>query len=69
MGATSDYWRPLYYVFEDVPPVMLVNAKTARNIPGRKTDVSALPGWLSSAPTGCSTPRSSRLNRSASCVI
>ena len=40
MEATSDYWRPFYYRFEDVLPVMLVNAKAARNIPGRKTDVS-----------------------------
>lgn len=40
MEATSDYWKPFYYLFEDTLPVMLVNAKTARNIPGRKTDVS-----------------------------
>lgn len=39
MEATSDYWKPFYYLFEDVLPVMLVNAKAARNIPGRKTDV------------------------------
>ena len=45
MEATSDYWKPFYYVFEDVLPVMLVNAKSARNIPGRKTDVlTELPG-------------------------
>ena len=46
MEATSDYWKPFYYVFEDVLPVMLVNAKSARNIPGRKTDVSDA-AWLS----------------------
>lgn len=40
MEATSDYWKPFYFLFEDVLPVMLVNAKAARNIPGRKTDVS-----------------------------
>ena len=40
MEATSDYWKPFYYLFEDALPVMLVNAKAARNIPGRKTDVS-----------------------------
>lgn len=45
MEATSDYWRPFYYLFEDVLPVMLVNAKAARNIPGRKTDVSDA-AWL-----------------------
>ena len=45
MEATSDYWRPFYYLFEDALPVMLVNAKAARNIPGRKTDVSDS-AWL-----------------------
>lgn len=45
MEATSDYWKPFYYVFEDALPVMLVNAKAARNIPGRKTDVSDA-SWL-----------------------
>ncbi|GAA5227057.1 hypothetical protein GCM10025778_15900 [Paeniglutamicibacter antarcticus] len=45
MEATSDYWKPFYYLFEDVLPVMLVNAKAARNIPGRKTDVSDA-SWL-----------------------
>ena len=45
MEATSDYWKPFYYLLEDVLPVMLVNAKAARNIPGRKTDVSDA-AWL-----------------------
>jgi transposase len=45
MKATSDYWKPFYYLFEESLPVMLVNAKTARNIPGRKTDVSDA-AWL-----------------------
>jgi transposase len=45
MEATSDYWKPFYYVMEDVLPVMLVNAKHARNIPGRKSDVSDA-AWL-----------------------
>ena len=40
MESTSDYWKPFYYVFEGSLPVVLVNAKAARNIPGRKTDVS-----------------------------
>ena len=38
--STSDYWKPFYYLLEDALPVMLVNAKAARNVPGRKTDVS-----------------------------
>jgi transposase len=45
MEATSDYWKPFYYVLEDQLPVMLVNAKHARNIPGRKSDVSDA-AWL-----------------------
>ncbi|GAB3609406.1 IS110 family transposase [Humibacter ginsengiterrae] len=45
MEATSDYWKPFYFLMEDTLPVMLVNAKQARNIPGRKTDVSDA-AWL-----------------------
>ncbi|MDJ0315489.1 IS110 family transposase [Arthrobacter sp. H35-D1] len=40
MQATSDYWKPFYYLMEGALPVMMVNAKSARNIPGRKADVS-----------------------------
>jgi transposase len=40
MEATGDYWKPVYYALEGTLPVLLVNAKNARNIPGRKTDVS-----------------------------
>ena len=45
MEATSDYWKPFFYLMEDTLPVILVNAKAARNIPGRKTDVSDA-AWL-----------------------
>lgn len=45
MEATSDYWKPFFYLMEGAVPVMLVNAKQARNIPGRKTDVSDA-AWL-----------------------
>jgi transposase len=46
MEATSDYWRPFYYVLEDGPfEVMLVNARHVKNLPGRKTDVSDA-AWL-----------------------
>jgi transposase len=45
MEATSDYWKPFYYLLEETLPVVLVNAKAARNIPGRKTDVSDA-AWL-----------------------
>jgi len=46
MEATSDYWKPFYYVLEDGPwELMLVNPRHARNMPGRKTDVSDA-AWL-----------------------
>ena len=41
MEATSDYWKPFFYVLEDAPfEVMLVNARHTKNMPGRKTDVN-----------------------------
>lgn len=40
LEATGDYWKPFYYGLEDVLNVMLVNARHAKNLPGRKTDIS-----------------------------
>jgi len=41
MEASGDYWKPFYYLLEDGPfELMLVNPAHARNLPGRKTDVS-----------------------------
>ena len=42
MEATSDYWKPFYYLLEDLPgvEVMLVNARHVKNLPGRKSDVA-----------------------------
>lgn len=40
MEATGDYWKPFYYGLEDDLNLMLVNARHAKNLPGRKTDVS-----------------------------
>jgi transposase len=37
---TTGHREPFYYLLESTLPPMLVNAKAARNIPGRKTDVS-----------------------------
>lgn len=47
MEATSDYWKPFYYLLEDIPgvEVMLVNARQVKNMPGRKTDVTDA-AWL-----------------------
>lgn len=42
MEATSDYWKPYYYLLEDLPDcdVQLVNARHVKNVPGRKSDVN-----------------------------
>jgi hypothetical protein len=52
MEATSDFLKPFYYVMEDTLPVMLVDARHARNIPGRKSDLqlSCMPCRNSSWP-------------------
>jgi transposase len=43
--STSDYWKPFYYLLDDELDVVLVNAASVRNLPGRKTDVSDA-AWL-----------------------
>ncbi|MDX2814245.1 IS110 family transposase [Streptomyces sp. PA03-5A] len=43
--ATSDYWKPYYYVLAEDLNVVLVNARQVKNLPGRKTDVSDA-AWL-----------------------
>jgi transposase len=42
MEATSDYWKPFYYLLEDLSgvEVLLVNARHVKTLPGRKTDVA-----------------------------
>lgn len=42
MEATSDYWKPYFFLLEDLPgcEVMLVNARHVKNVPGRKSDVN-----------------------------
>jgi hypothetical protein len=37
--STSDYWKPFYYLLDDELDVVLVNAASVRNLPGRKTDL------------------------------
>lgn len=40
MEATSDYWKPVYYLLEDaIAEVQLLNARHVKAVPGRKTDV------------------------------
>lgn len=42
MEATGDYWKPFFYLLEDLTgvEVMLVNARHVKTVPGRKTDVA-----------------------------
>jgi transposase len=40
MEATGDYWKPVYYVLEEIVEVQLLNAAHMHNVPGRKTDVT-----------------------------
>jgi len=41
MEATGVYWRPVWYMLQDLEGVelLLVNARHVKNVPGRKTDV------------------------------
>ncbi|NEC88281.1 IS110 family transposase [Streptomyces sp. SID12501] len=45
MEATSDYWKPFHHLLAEDLNVILVNARQAKNLPGRKTDVSDA-AWL-----------------------
>lgn len=39
MESTGVYWKPVYYVLEEVFTCLLVNAAHVSKVPGRKTDV------------------------------
>lgn len=39
MEATSDYWKPVFYLLEDATDCWLLNAHHLKAVPGRKTDV------------------------------
>jgi transposase len=39
MEATSDYWKPVFYLLEDAVECWLLNAHHLKAVPGRKTDV------------------------------
>jgi transposase len=46
MEATGGYWKSAYYLLEDAGfELMLVNARNAKGLPGRKSDVSDS-AWL-----------------------
>jgi transposase len=39
LEATGEYWKPVHAILETVVPVLVVNARHIKNVPGRKTDV------------------------------
>ena len=45
MEATGCYWKPVWQVLEDRFECWLLNARHARNLPGRKTDLADA-AWL-----------------------
>ncbi len=45
MEATGVYWKPVWHILEERFALVLVNARDARNRPGRKSDVSDA-AWL-----------------------
>jgi len=47
MESTGVYWRPVFYVLEEVCECWLLNAHHLRNVPGRKTDVKDAE-WIAS---------------------
>jgi transposase len=40
MESTGVFWKPVYYILEDVIECWLLNAQHLKEVPGRKTDVS-----------------------------
>ena len=70
MEATSDYWKPPFYLLENSFETWLVNAKDVKHLPGRpKTDRLTLFGCVKSPSGRCSARRSCRRRRSGSCGI
>ncbi len=40
LESTGVYWKPVWHMLEDHLTLVLANATTVRNLPGRKSDVS-----------------------------
>jgi transposase len=40
MESTGVYWKPVFYILEDLTECWLLNARHLRNVPGRKTDMA-----------------------------
>jgi transposase len=39
LESTGVYWKPVYYMLEDVFTLLLINMQLLKHVPGRKTDV------------------------------
>src|SRR5260364_107859 len=67
MESTGVYWVPVYEILEDHGmEVVLANARQARAVPGRKSDVSDAQ-WLQRLPAGDFTPVFAQAGRSRHC--
>lgn len=68
MESTGVYWIPAYEILEQRGfEVILVNARYAKNMPGRKTDVSDARGYASFIPMDCYEAASDPMLRSQHC--
>src|SRR6202171_6298554 len=69
MESTGVYWIPVYEILEQRGfEVILVNARYAKNVPGRKTDVSDA-AWLRQLHSyGCYAAASDLMPRSQPCA-
>src|SRR5665647_243323 len=67
--ATSDYWKPFYYVLEDGPwELMLVAPAMPATCPDPRPTSRMRRGWLSSERTAWSVARSCHRRRSGRCA-
>jgi len=71
MEATSDYWKPFYYLLEELPEaeVLSVDARHVKTCPVVRLTSLMPPGWLSSARMGQVRVSLCRPSRAGSCVI
>jgi hypothetical protein len=59
MESTGVYWIPLFQKLEEAGfEVLLVDARQAKHVPGRKSDVQDCQGCSSCTPTDCYEPHS-----------
>ncbi len=67
MESTGVYWKPIFYVLEDVFDCVLANAAQIAQVPGRKTDVKDCRWIAQLLEHGLIRGASCRRHRSGSC--